>query len=123
MKFKIDENLPLEAALILVGHGHDASTVWAEHLSGADDQVIAAQTRTEQRVLITLDLDCADLRAFPPGDHAGIIVLRLKSQDKARVISHVRRVSAILHQRNPTGELWIVEADGIRFRQGPKSTE
>jgi hypothetical protein len=31
---------------------------------------------------VTLDLDFANIRAYPPGKHAGIVVLRLKHQDK-----------------------------------------
>jgi len=30
MKFKIDENLPVEAAELLKGAGYDAMTVWEE---------------------------------------------------------------------------------------------
>ena len=36
MKFKIDENLPAEAADILKSAGFDAQTVGDENLSGAD---------------------------------------------------------------------------------------
>jgi hypothetical protein len=70
------------------------------------------------RVLLTLDVDFANIRAYPPEEHAGIIVFRLKAQDKATVVGHVRRLVAVLKQRNPEGELWIVERDRVRFRQG-----
>ena len=77
MRFKTDENLPAEAATILQGAGFDAESVWDEHLSGADDETIAARARDEDRILLTLDLDFANIRAYPPGQHTGIIVLRL----------------------------------------------
>lgn len=41
MKFKIDENLPAEAAEILRDAGFVADTVGDEDLSGADDETIA----------------------------------------------------------------------------------
>ena len=118
MKFKTDENLPVEAAATLRDSGFDAETVWDEHLSGRDDETIAARVRGEGRVLLTLDLDFANIGAYPPDQDPGIIVLRLKTQDKPTVIEYVRRIAVAVKRRNPAGELWIVEADRIRFRHG-----
>ena len=118
MKFKTDENLPVEAAVTLRESGFDVETVWEENLSGADDQVLAARVRSEDRILLTLDLDFANIQAYPPEQHPGIIVLRLKTQDKATVVAYVRRTAAALDRRSPIGELWIVENDRIRFRHG-----
>ena len=67
---------------------------------------------------MTLDLDFANIRAYPPGEHAGVIVLRVKHQDKATVLEYVRRLAAALTRRNPSGELWILDGNRIRFRQG-----
>ena len=78
----------------------------------------AAKTRDEGRVLLTLDPDFANIHSYPPAQHPGIIVLRLKSQDKLTVIAFVRRIAAALDRRSPAGELWIVEPDRIRFRSG-----
>lgn len=66
---------------------------------------------------MTLDLDFANIRAYPPNEHAGIVVLRVKHQDKMTVLIHVRRLMLALARRNPTGELWIVDGNRIRFRQ------
>jgi predicted nuclease of predicted toxin-antitoxin system len=41
LKFKIDENLPIEAAVLLRQAGFEADTVAEEHLSGADDSTVA----------------------------------------------------------------------------------
>jgi predicted nuclease of predicted toxin-antitoxin system len=75
VKFKIDENLPLEAATTLRGAGFDAHTVWDEALSGAADETIAAKVRQKARVLITLDLDFSNVQAYPPDRYSGIVVL------------------------------------------------
>lgn len=40
MKFKVDENLPLEFAELLIAAGYDAVTVVAEGLQGRDDATI-----------------------------------------------------------------------------------
>ena len=118
MNFKIDENLPVEAAEILRGAGFVADTVGSEDLSGANDETVAATTQSEGRILVTLDLDFANIRAYPPGEHNGIIVLRAKRQDKPTVLAYVRRLAAALASRNPAGELWIIAGNRIRFRQG-----
>ena len=77
MKFKLDENLPASAAAILASAGHDADTVIAEHLAGASDPDVVTAASAVGRVLITLDRGMGDIRAYPPGSHAGIVVLRL----------------------------------------------
>jgi predicted nuclease of predicted toxin-antitoxin system len=79
--FKIDENLPKDAAELLRSHGFDAEIVQQEGLAGADDDVIARAIQRERRVLITLDLDFSDIRTYPPGQYSGIIVLRPKAQE------------------------------------------
>jgi predicted nuclease of predicted toxin-antitoxin system len=118
VKFKIDENLPTTAAEILREAGFDAETVADEDLAGSDDAVLATRARMEGRILVNLDLDFANIQAYPPGEHPGIIVLRLRSQDRATVIAYVRRLTSALGRRKPAGELWIVEGNRIRFRHG-----
>jgi predicted nuclease of predicted toxin-antitoxin system len=118
LRLKIDENLPSECAEVLRDGGFEADTVADERLTGAEDSVIAVRSRAEGRVLITLDLDFANIRAYPPAEYAGIIVLRSKRQDKRVVLALVHRVALVLANRVPAGELWIVEPDRIRFRIG-----
>jgi len=120
VRFKTDENLPVEAALIFRDHGFEAETVWHESLSGADDEAIANGLRAENRILVTLDLDFSNIRAYPPDEYSGIVVLRLKTQDKPTVLNYIRRVLTAIEKRSPVGELWIVQHDRIRFRQGSR---
>lgn len=68
-------------------------------------------------MLLTLDLDFANLRAYSPGEHAGVIVLRPKTQDKLTVLTSVRNLVPALRRRDSSGELWIVQRDRIRFRK------
>jgi predicted nuclease of predicted toxin-antitoxin system len=76
MKFKTDENLPMEVAALLNRHGHDAVRVDEQGLAGVADAGVAAVCLVEQRAIVTLDLDFADIRAYPPENYSGIIVLR-----------------------------------------------
>ena len=42
MRFKVDENLPVEVAELLRQGGHDAATVLEQHLSGSADSGVAS---------------------------------------------------------------------------------
>jgi predicted nuclease of predicted toxin-antitoxin system len=66
MEFKIDENLPVDVTGVLQKEGHEAKTVEQQHLSGAPDTDIAKVCQQEKRVLLTLDTDFGDIRAYPP---------------------------------------------------------
>ena len=116
MIFKIDENLPVDAAAWLREFGFGAHTVRDEGLLGANDEVIANVARLEGRVLVTLDRDFSNIRSYPPADHAGIVVLRPQTQDKLAVKGLLERFVSMLGRESPTGELWIVEPDRIRRR-------
>jgi predicted nuclease of predicted toxin-antitoxin system len=117
LKFKVDENLPAEHAAILREAGHEADTVADQKLSGSDDSTLAERCRTGDRILLTLDLDFANVQSYPPKSHAGIIVFRSNSQDKSTLISLLRRLLPVLAGRSPNGQLWIVERDRIRYRE------
>lgn len=117
MKFKIDENLPVECASLLRGVGFDATTVGDEKLSGAHDSEIFDHCRAESRVLLTLDLDFANVQTYPPGSHLGIVVFRSRSQDKTVLLSLTKRLLMVLAKRSPERQLWIVEPDRIRYRE------
>ena len=72
MQFKIDENLHINVADYLRQQGYDAMTVNEQGLQGQSDDVIANICQQESRVLVTLDLDFADMRCYPPNRYAGI---------------------------------------------------
>lgn len=85
MKIKLDENLPLSVRGVLTADGHDVDTVQDEGLAGANDLQVLAAANAAERLLITLDRGLGDLRAYPPGSHAGIVVLRVDDQSAKNV--------------------------------------
>lgn len=116
MRFKLDENLPADAAGLLRQSGHDAVTVLDQAMGGASDPTVAVACRTEGRTLITLDTDFADIRAYPPSEHAGIVVLRLRRQDKPSVLDVLRRTLPLVETEPVRGRLWIVDEERVRVR-------
>ena len=118
MKFKIDENLPFEVAKLLEDNGHDAMSVFEQNLSGAPDTLIAEVCQNEKRALMTLDTDFSDIRTYSPDEFFGLIVLRLKRQDKSHILSVVTRLINILSKESLERRLWIVEEGRVRISGG-----
>jgi predicted nuclease of predicted toxin-antitoxin system len=116
VRFKIDENLPIEVAELLRSAGHDALTVFDQKLIGESDSRILDICQEEERTLITLDLDFSDVRSYPPQEHFGLVVLRLHRQDKPYVLETIRRIVSLLKKEQIEGRLWILEENRIRVR-------
>ena len=117
MKFKIDENLPIEISEILNNAGYDSKTVNDQKLQGSKDSVIIEICKNEQRILITLDIDFTDIRLYPPEEYSGIIVLRGKIYSKNHLINILRKIMPLLNGNESLDRhLWIVEENKIRIR-------
>lgn len=116
MRFKTDENLPAEIVTLLCDHGHDAISVVEQQLAGAPDNVVAKVCQSEQRVLVTLDLDFADIRAYPPDEYSGIIVVRLRVQTISAILRLTEQVIRLLESSSPVGKLWILDEFHVRIR-------
>ena len=116
MKFKIDENLPIEAAQLLREAGHNVFTVHEQGMAGAKDNVLARACQSENRAMITLDVHFADIRAYPPELHPGLIVLRLLRQDKPHILEVIGQLIKLFPSEVLEGKLWIVDEKRLRVR-------
>jgi predicted nuclease of predicted toxin-antitoxin system len=116
MKFKIDENLPMEIAESLRNVGYDSTTVIEQNLMGTSDDSLATICLKEERILVTLDNDFADIRTYPPDKSPGIMVLRLSRQDKLHVLDVFTHAMRLFSKEPIEQHLWIIEEDKIRIR-------
>jgi len=116
MNFKIDENLPVEVSQLLKDVGHNTATVPGQNLTGTSDANLADVCHKEKRILITLDSDFADIRKYPPDKFSGIIVMRMKRQDKQHVLKIFKQVISLFTKETLKQHLWIVEEDRVRIR-------
>jgi predicted nuclease of predicted toxin-antitoxin system len=89
MKLKLDENLSRHLKPVLIGLGHDVLTAADENLLSHADTEIAQAAKDEQRMLMTLDVEFADLRKYPPGSHPGVILFRPLSLSPLSVNSFI----------------------------------
>lgn len=85
MRIKLDENLPTSSAPIFAAAGHDVDTAESEGLAGSDDATVSRTASEVKRLVVTLDRGFGDVQRYPPGTHAGILVLRVDNQSVASV--------------------------------------
>ncbi len=124
MRFKLDENADPRWRTPLEEAGHRVSTVAQEHLEGAKDPVIAQTCKDLGLCHITIDLGFAQILAYPPNQHPGIIVLRHPAPSLAGMKQLISQVATALKSQSPQGRLWIVEPGRIRIhgiRHGEES--
>ena len=116
MKFKLDENLPASSAAVMAGAGHDVDTVTAEGLTGTHDRDVVAAATAAGRILITLDRGMGDIRTYPPGTHAGIVVLRVTDQSAATVTRAISDLASLAEPASLAGAVAVVQRGLLRIR-------
>ena len=118
MKFKLDENFGIRTLEIFRVAGHDIQTVRSQKLQGCFDQNLYEVCCKEQRCLVTLDLDFADVTRFPPTSASGIVVIRIPRNPSFALLEQlVRQFLQVLTQMPVEKKLWIVEVGRIRIHQ------
>lgn len=116
MKLKLDESLSSSLKKELSKLGHEVATAIEEEPQGVPDERIARAASGEGRILLTLDVDFGDIREYPPGTHAGIIVFRIANQSIGQVRSFVLEFFASTDVERLRGCLVIAEPGRTRIR-------
>lgn len=116
MRFKLDENLPVELAEKLIANGHDAFTIIQQNMQGTNDENLIRVCKKESRALITLDTDFSDIRKYPPKEYTGILVIRTINQSKLNMGKLIDKILPELKREKIEHSLWIVEDNKIRIR-------
>ena len=122
MKWKLDENFGSHTAHLFLDAGHDVETVLQERLGGSSDETLFEVCIREDRSLLTLDTDFADVLRFPPHRAPGIAVLRAPRNPSLRLLETL--VGDLLHfltSEPIRGRLWIVEPGRVRVREDRQS--
>jgi hypothetical protein len=116
VKFKLDENLPIDLVTDLRALGHDAGTVVDEGLGGAADPAVVDAAFTADRILLTLDKGIANLQRYPIHQHAGVVLFRPDTSGRGAVIAFVRERLPTVLDMDLAGRLTVVGPSRIRFR-------
>lgn len=119
-RFLIDEDMPRSTAVILRQAGYQAEDVRDVGLRGHTDEEIFAYAQAHGATLITADKGFTNILQFPPGTHAGIIVLRVPNElPTDEVNRELLRALADVEGENLHGLLIIVEVGRTRIRRPP----
>lgn len=116
-KIKLDENFPPDFVSLFQTNLIDASSVHHQNISGSQDNYVFKICKEESRVLVTFDLDFANILRYPADDTAGIIVCRLRKKIN---LDYIRELSIMLvkviSEHELSGKLFIVEDNKVRIR-------
>ena len=97
--------------------GHDVFDVKEKGLENLSDPDIFRLAQKERRILVTMDKDFSNILLYPPGEHQGIIVVklyRLKVADATRLF--LDAMDDIKPEDIP-GNLVIIDRSKTRIRK------
>jgi len=118
LKLKLDENLSIRGAQLLREAGHEVATVSEQNLCGMGEETLLSACQSEERVLVTLDLEFGNPLRFKPSQYTGIIVLRLPSRSAmSDLLDAIKTLIGGLTKQKIHGELWIIQKGRIRIFQ------
>ncbi len=116
MKFKLDENLPVELVYNIRSAGHEAETVVDEGLAGSSDEIVLEVAKEESLVFLTLDKGIGDIRNYPPEQYPGIVLFRPTTTGRGATLNFVRAHLDSLLEMDLSGRLVVVTERGVRIR-------
>ncbi|MEW6717570.1 MAG: DUF5615 family PIN-like protein [Chloroflexota bacterium] len=114
---KVDEDLPRAAVQILLEYGYEAVNVVDQNMGGWKDLPLWKVIQQEKRFLVTADKGFADVRAYPPGKHAGVLLLRPDNDGIRPVLELLNKVLKSYVLQNLTGTITVATPRGIRIRK------
>jgi|SRR5216683_3949176 len=116
MRFLLDMNLSPAMADWLREEGHDAVHARDIGLATLPDRDLFARAVTEERILITFDLDFGDIAGAAGGAGPGVLLLRLRSPRQAHMRQRVQTAISLAAEALVAGAVVLVEDARIRIR-------
>ena len=117
IKFLVDECVGLPTIILLRKLGYSVITVGETNLRGKTDLEILKWAIKEKRILITEDIDFANILLYPPKTHCGIIVLRFRHKEEEKIHITLTHLLKELKPDEFKGSLIIVDEDKYRIRK------
>ena len=122
MRIKVDEDLPKVVARLLRGRGYEAASVIEQRMGGTKDPALWQIIQDEGRFLVTADKGFADVRLYPPGTHAGVLLLRPDQDGIRPIVELLEQVLEGYDLRDLAEAVVVVTPRGIRIRRARSQT-
>lgn len=122
MKFLANMGISPDTVAYLKTLGHDAKHLIEERLGQRADSEILAKARSEDRVVLTHDLDFSDLMAASGATTPSIILFRLRNMRPESVNRHLRQVLERFQPQLESGAVVTVTEGSVRVRELPIET-
>lgn len=117
LKVTVDEDLPRRAVLLLHEYGYDAASVVEQGMGGWKDPQLWIAIQKDERFLVTADKGFGDIRAYPPGTHFGVLLLRPDEDGIRPVLELLQRVLDSYRLEDLVGMITVATPRGIRLRR------
>lgn len=119
MQLLLDMGISRDLAGILTGLGFPTKHLDDEGLGRLADPQILHKARQEQRVLVTHDLDFADLAAASGERLPSVILLRLRNMRPESVLLHLQKILSHCQEALEQGAFVTATESLIRVRSLP----
>jgi predicted nuclease of predicted toxin-antitoxin system len=117
MSVLVDHNVPCKYVRWLQDWGYNASPL-ADHVPpDSTDPDVIALAQALDAVLLTADLDFANIFDYPPGNYAGIVVMRYEAANETALAHTLQQVMNDLYRDGLRGVLVIVTPSHYRVRR------
>ena len=117
MSILLDHCTPRRYINLLRQWGYSAEIMTSYIAANAADPNVLALAQSLGAVLLTVDLDFANILYYPPQSHGGIIVLRYQTQDEVALDATLQQALADLYRPGLHQALVIVEPRRYRVRR------
>ncbi len=115
IKVKLDENFPPSCVALFTAAGFDSSSVFHQRMSGSDDDNLYRVCIKEERILITFDLDFANIIRYPSQNTKGIVVYRVRKKITLQEIFKICELIIDVLKKNEANQNLLI-IDGLKLR-------
>jgi predicted nuclease of predicted toxin-antitoxin system len=117
MLFIADANVFVPMVEGLRHMGHDAFDVKERGLENLSDPDLFQLSQNQRRILITMDKDFSSILLYPPGEHYGIIVVKLYRLKVAEATKLFIDAINDIKPEDISGNLVIIDRGKTRIRK------
>jgi predicted nuclease of predicted toxin-antitoxin system len=119
MRFLADMGVDIRVVRWLRENGHDAKHLRDEGLHRIPNGEIFVKAISENRVIVTFDLDFGEIVALSQGEKASVILFRLHNTRTPHLIKRLATVLADATEALEQGAVVVVEESRHRIRYLP----